>query len=64
MGLFPNGAHWPKILPHNLKRSLLNVCTVYVYCVLCTLFPPAAQKLCQIGRQLLSVVDNSKVGGK
>jgi hypothetical protein len=26
-----------------LKRSQLSVCTVYVYCVLCTLFSPAAE---------------------
>jgi hypothetical protein len=40
-----------------LKRSQLNVCTVYS-------FPPCCWNLCQIGRQLLSVVDNSKVWGK
>jgi hypothetical protein len=26
-----------------LKKSQLNVCTVYVYSVLCTLFPSAAE---------------------
>jgi hypothetical protein len=31
-----------------LKRSQLNVCTVYVYCVRCTLFPPAADNCARL----------------
>ncbi len=47
MGLFLIVGHWPKILPENSKGGggQLNVCTVYVYCVWCTLFPPVA-KIC------------------
>ncbi len=45
-----------------LKRSQLNVCTVYS-----VLFPPplvAATCACKIGLQILSVLGNSKVWGK
>jgi hypothetical protein len=31
--------HWLKILPQNSNQP--NMCTVYMYCVRCTLFPPA-----------------------
>jgi hypothetical protein len=46
-----------------LKRGQLNVCTVYVY-VYGVLFSLRGWNLFQIGRQFLSVVDNSKVWGK
>ncbi len=61
-GLFLIGGHWPKILPQNSKGGQLNVCTVHCVCVLRT-FPPFGWNLCQVGRQFLSVVDNSKVLG-
>ncbi len=44
-----------------LNRDKPAIC---MYCVLCpVLFYPCSWNLCQIGRQFLSVVDNSKVWG-
>jgi hypothetical protein len=71
MGLFPDcGGHSPKDSTSKLKRGQLNVCTVrygtvrYVFCVWCTLFPPAAEICAGLAGQFLSVVDHSKVWGK
>ncbi len=35
-----------------LKRSQLNVCTVYIYCVRCTLFPPVAETCASLAGNL------------
>ncbi len=43
MGHFLIVGHWPKDSATKLKGGQLNVCTVYVYCVWCTLFPPVAE---------------------
>jgi hypothetical protein len=40
MGLFPNWGPMAEDSAAKIKRSQLNVCTVYVYCVRCTLSPP------------------------
>ncbi len=39
MGLFLIVRHWLNIPAAKLKRSQLNVCTVYVHTVYCVLFP-------------------------
>jgi hypothetical protein len=36
------GGLLPKILSQNSKGGQLNICTVYVYCVMCFLFSPVA----------------------
>jgi hypothetical protein len=42
---FPDWGPLAEDSASKLKKSQLNVCTVYVYCVRCTLFPPVA-KIC------------------
>jgi hypothetical protein len=42
-GAFPDCGLLAEDSATKLKRNHLNVCTVYVYCVCCTLFPPAAE---------------------
>ncbi len=51
LGLFLIGGHLLKIAAR-LKRSQLNVCTVYVYCVRCTLFPPVAETCARLASNL------------
>ncbi len=43
MGLFLYWGPFAEDSAAKLKKSQLNVCTVYVYCVLCTLFLPVAE---------------------
>jgi hypothetical protein len=57
-GAFPDCGTLTEDSAAKLKRSQLNVCTVYG-----ALLPLWGWNLCQIGRQLLSEVDNSKVWG-
>jgi hypothetical protein len=43
MGAFPDWGPLAEDSAAKLKRSQLNLCTVYVYCVRCTLFPPETE---------------------
>ncbi len=42
-GAFPDWGPLAEDSAAKLKSSQLNVCTVYAYCVQCTLFPPVAE---------------------
>jgi hypothetical protein len=42
-GAFPDRGPLAEDSAAKLKRSQLNVCTVYVSCVLCSLFPPVVE---------------------
>ena len=57
-GAFPDRGPLAEDSAAKLKKSQLNVCTVYG-----VLFSPCSRNLCQIGQQILSIVDNSKVCG-
>jgi hypothetical protein len=62
-GAFPDWGPLAKDSATKLKRGLLNVYTVHVYCVWCTLFPPVAEICAMLANNFLSVVDNSEVWG-
>ncbi len=42
-GAFPDWGPLAEDSAAKLKKSQLNVCTVYVYCVRCILLPPVAE---------------------
>jgi hypothetical protein len=45
-----------------LKRSQLIVCTVYVYCVLCTLFPSVAETFARLAGNFCQYLTTVKPG--
>ncbi len=57
------GFSWLGATGHKTQKGPAKC--VYCLCVLCVIysFPPCGWNLCQVGRQFLSVVDNSKVWG-
>jgi hypothetical protein len=46
MGLSLIVGLWPDDSATKLKRGQLDVCTVYVYCILCISPPPPAAEIC------------------
>ncbi len=64
-GAFPDCVPLAEDYAGKLKRSQLNVCNLYVYCVQCS-FPPLLLKSVPDwpAVTVLSVVDNSKVWSK
>jgi hypothetical protein len=51
-GAFPDRGPLAEDSAAKLKKSQLNVCTVYVYCVRCTLFPPVAETCARLAGNL------------
>jgi hypothetical protein len=46
MGLFSDWGPLAEDSAAKIKRDQQNVCTVYEYCVCCTLLPPSVAEIC------------------
>jgi hypothetical protein len=62
MVLFPDCRPLAEDTAAKLKRSQLKVCTVYVYCIRCTLFTTAAETLARLAGNFCQYLTTVKSG--